>query len=33
VHDHNGLAAWMQGRWRMKGPVVRDITTNAGIRR
>ncbi len=25
VHDYNGLAEWMQGRWRMKDAVVREI--------
>jgi hypothetical protein len=25
VHDYNGIAEWMQGRWRMKDAVVRDI--------
>lgn len=25
VYDYNGLAEWMQGRWRMKDELVRDI--------
>lgn len=25
VHDYNGLAEWMQGRWQMRDALVRDI--------
>jgi len=31
VHDYNGLAEWMTGRWRMKDP-VRDIIAACRLR-
>jgi hypothetical protein len=32
VHDYNGIAEWMTGRWRMKDPVVRDIIAACRLR-
>jgi len=32
VHDYNGLAEWMTGRWRMKDLVVRDIIAACRLR-
>ena len=32
VHDYNGLAEWMQGRWKMKDPVVREIIAACRLR-
>ncbi len=32
VHDYDGIAEWMTGRWRMKDPVVRDIIAACRLR-
>jgi hypothetical protein len=32
VHDYNGIAEWMTGRWRMKDPAVRDIIAACRLR-
>ena len=32
VHDYNGIAEWMQGRWRMKDAVIRGIIAACRLR-
>jgi hypothetical protein len=32
VHDYDGIAEWMTGRWRMKDPVVRDSIAACRLR-